>query len=105
MGNKKVKPESHILHYHRLDENKLWVFYPRSEKYDCFPVFSQTGPFFFGNLETVSVPHINRVYIIGGTGFKKMPDFTVGSDPSGLSKYQRKVRSCFISGRNAANRS
>lgn len=92
MGNKKAKPEGHILHYHRLDENKLWVFYPSNERYDCFPVFTEDEvPFFFGNLETVSVPYMNRIFIIGGTGFKSMPQFTIGGDPNALSKYQRQV--------------
>lgn len=91
MGNKKATPEKHILHYHKLDENKLWVFYPSTEYYDCFPVFFQEKPFFFGNLETVSIPGVNRVYIVGGSGFKRMPEFSQGGDPHQLSKYQKKV--------------
>lgn len=93
MGSAKAKPEKHILHYHKLDENKLWVFFPSEELYKVYPVFTETGPFFFGNLETISIPGMNRVYIIGGTGFKKMPEYTAGVNPEDLSKYQKKVGS------------
>lgn len=90
MGNKGSGSEKHLLHYHKLDENKLWVFYPRNENYAVYPVFTETGPFFFGNLETISVPSLNRIYVVGGTGFKKMPEFTTGDNTEDLSKYQKK---------------
>lgn len=79
MGNKSGsgsgKKENHIVHYHKLDENKLWVFYPSSELYECYPVFIGDQPFFFGNLETVSVSKKNRIYIVGGTYFKESPKY------------------------------
>lgn len=79
-----------MLHNHRLDENRLWLFVPSTEKYSCFPVFTETGPFFFGNLETISVPSMSRVYVVGGTGFKKQPEFSNTPVSEELSKYQRK---------------
>jgi len=80
MGNKQPKAK-HILHFHRLDENKLWLFYPESESYSCYPVYNQNGPFFFGNLETVGVPSLNSIFIIGGTGFRAQPQFIYTEDP------------------------
>jgi hypothetical protein len=79
-GSKAAKKEDHIMHYHKMDENKLWVFYPSSELYECYPVFRDEKPFFFGNLETVSIPQLSRVYIIGGSYFKSVPDFAQNID-------------------------
>lgn len=80
MGNKQAKPK-HMLHYHRMDENCLWVFYPENEQYMCYPVNSQAGPFFFGSLETVSVPSMNSIFVIGGSELSRMPDYSFREDP------------------------
>jgi hypothetical protein len=80
MGNKQPK-EKHMLHYHRMDENCLWVFYPDNEQYMCYPVHSQAGPFFFGSLETVSVPNLNSIFVIGGSELSRMPDYSFKNNP------------------------
>lgn len=64
----------HLLHYHKPDENKLWVFHPKSEKFLCYPVFMETGPFFFGSLETISIPSLNSIFVIGGSTYRTNPD-------------------------------
>lgn len=92
LGKKESPKESHFLHFHRLDENRLWVFYPRSEMYDCFPVFADDQPFFFGNLETIGVPKANRIYIIGGHWFKQNPTYRTSGDEGQLSKFQKKAK-------------
>lgn len=80
MGNKQPK-HKHLLHYHRTDENKLWVFYPDSEIYTCFPVYSTKGPFFFANYETISIPSLNAIYVVGGSGFQGEPTYSMTEDP------------------------
>lgn len=80
MGGKGSKPK-HVLHYHRMEENTLWLFYPAKEEYLCYPVYSKSGPFFFGSLETVSVPSLNAIYIIGGSGLRSTPEYTFKDDP------------------------
>lgn len=95
MGNKQgkssQKKEKHLLHYNKLDENKLWVFYPRSEKYECYPVFREEKPFFFGNLETVSIASKNRIYIIGGSYFKEQPEYRPDANDQSLVRAKKEV--------------
>lgn len=80
MGGKGSKPK-HMLHYHRIEENTLWLFYPSKEEYVCYPVHTKSGPFFFGSLETVSVPNLNAIFVIGGAGLRSVPDYSVKDDP------------------------
>lgn len=80
MGGKGSKPK-HVLHYHRIEENTLWLFYPEKEQYVCYPVQSKTGPFFFGNLETVSVPSLNTIFVVGGAGLRSVPDYSIKENP------------------------
>lgn len=91
-GSKAAKKEDHLLHYHKLDENKLWVFYPSSEKYECYPVFREEEPFFFGNLETISVPQMSRIYIVGGSYFKQVPKFAANTEHLKLKMSKDAVR-------------
>lgn len=66
MGGKQSKSDKHLLHYHRPDENKLWLYMPNNEKFRCFPVYYQGSPFFFGGLESISVPPLGAIFVIGG---------------------------------------
>ena len=103
LGKKEPKKETYILHYHRLDENRLWVFYPKYESYDCYPVLHGTNPFFFGNLETISIPHYNRIYIVGGQWFKQQPSFRHVTEEGGLSKFQKQPKAEGETQEDAAN--
>lgn len=81
MGNSPQQKPKHVLHYHRLDENKLWLFYPDTEMYNCFAAHTNTGPFFFGDMETIGVPSANAIFVIGGSGFRTVPQFTWTENP------------------------
>ena len=73
MGTGHSSKPQHLLHFHRTHLNKLWVFQPKTETFSCFPVFKESGPFFFGNMETISVPPLNTIFVIGGSGFSEDP--------------------------------
>lgn len=74
MGGNSSSKEGHLLHFHKSHENKLWTFFSQTETFSCFPVFRDNGPFFFGNLETISVPPINTIFVVGGSGFRENPE-------------------------------
>lgn len=66
MGTGGSKSETHYLHYHRPDENKLWLYAPVRETLKCYSVRKEEHPFFFGGLESISVPDLGAVFVIGG---------------------------------------
>jgi len=66
MGGKQGKSEKHMLHYHRPDENKLWLYLPNREVFKCYPCFMKDIPFFFGGVETISVPPLGAIFVVGG---------------------------------------
>ena len=68
MGWAQSKNDSHMLHYYKKNENKLWIFEPFHERFYCFPCFMENGPFFFGGIESISVPREDCIYFIGGMG-------------------------------------
>lgn len=81
MGNAPQQKPKHVLHYHRLEENKLWLFYPDSEMYNCFAIHTKAGPFFFGDMETIGIPSANAIFVIGGSGFRTIPQFVWTENP------------------------
>ena len=66
MGIAGSKSDKHFLHYHRTDENKLWLYTPNQETFKCYSIFKDEHPFFFGGLETISVPEMGAVFTVGG---------------------------------------
>jgi hypothetical protein len=65
----------HILHHYKPHENKLWIFEPVNERFYCFPVMTDLSPFFFANIESISVPQEKAIFIIGGMYLQKPPEF------------------------------
>jgi hypothetical protein len=65
----------HILHHYKSHENKLWIFEPVNERFYCFPVMTELSPFFFANIESISVPQEKAIFIIGGMYLQKPPEF------------------------------
>lgn len=66
MGAGSSKLEKHILQYYRPEENKLWMYMPNQELFKCYSVFKDEYPFFFGALESVVVPDVGAIFLIGG---------------------------------------
>lgn len=58
--------DQHTQHYYKPDENKLWIFDPHTERFYCFPCVFESKPFFFLDLQSISVPQDNSIYFIGG---------------------------------------
>lgn len=75
----------HLLHFHKMDENKLWVFQPKTEKFLCYPVFRESGPFFFGSFETISIPNLNYIFVIGGSTYRAPPEHV------NIDEYERRL--------------
>lgn len=66
MGLGGSKLDKHIQHYHRPDENKLWMYAPTKETLKCYSVRKGENPFFFGGLQSISVPDLGAIFVIGG---------------------------------------
>lgn len=81
MGAKNAKADAHVLHYHKADENKLWMYFPSAEKFRCYPVMYKGTPFFFGGLETISVPAAGAVFVVGGLWADHNKNFATVQQP------------------------
>ena len=66
MGGGSSKIDKHVLHHHRPKDNRLWMYMPNQELFKCYSVFKGNHPLFFGGLETVMVPDLGAVFVIGG---------------------------------------
>lgn len=66
MGAGSSKLDKHILQHHRPNENKLWMYMPNQELFKCYSVSKEGVPFFFGALESVVVPDVGAVFVMGG---------------------------------------
>ena len=63
--------KNHVLHFHKPDENRIYLFDTNYERLFCYPVYKEYRPFFFGGMETISIPKRQCLYIIGGLEVKE----------------------------------
>ena len=62
--------KKYVLHFHKPDENRLYLFDTNYERLYCYPVYKDYKPFFFGGLETINIPKRQCIFLIGGLQIK-----------------------------------
>jgi hypothetical protein len=67
--------KSHILHFHKPDENRIYLFDTHYERLFSYPIYKEFKPFFFGGMETINIPKRQCIYIIGGLEVKEDAKF------------------------------
>lgn len=66
---------THVLHYYKPDENRVYLFDTNYELLYCYPIYKDYHPFFFGKLQTINIPQRKCVFIIGGLEVKDSSNF------------------------------
>ena len=81
----------HLQHYYKPDENKLWIFDPNDERFYCFPCFFENKPFFFLDLQSISVAQDNMIYFIGGKYAKSKDGYKYDNSIRALADMEKDV--------------
>ena len=56
----------HVLHFHKPEENRIYLFDTHYERLFSYPLYKEYKPFFFGGMESINIPQRQCVLIIGG---------------------------------------